>query len=189
MRYGFRPMSNSRARAVAFLAFAAVGLRADVCVWRDPERTMALVFPKAMDYQSLTRKIPPELRLRIEARLGVSLDPSEREEWGSYRVLGPGSRELGRIIACAQTGEYGAIEVVMGVAPDGKVVGLYVQRSRERVNSALKSREFLRQFEGKTLKDPLHVDKDIRGIPSGEKAVEAVTLAVRKMLLLYSELK
>lgn len=177
-----------RGKALVLMALAAP-LMADVCVWRDPERTMAQLFPKAKDYQSLTRKISPETRARIEQRLGTPLDESEREEWGSYRITGPGGQELGRIIACAQKGEYGVIEVVMGVSNDGRVVGVSIQRSRERVNAALKAPGFLRQFEGKELKDPLRIGKDLRGIPEGDKATEAVALAVRKMLVLYSELR
>lgn len=177
-----------RGKALVLMLLAAP-LMADVCVWRDPERTMALIFPKAKDYQSLTRKISPEARARIEQRLGMPLDESEREEWGSYRISGPGSQELGRIIACAQKGEYGVIEVVMGVSSEGRIVGVSIQRSRERVNTALKSPTFLRQFEGKSLKNPLRIGEDLRGIPEGDRAAEAVALAVRKMLLLFSELR
>lgn len=167
---------------------AAVAL-ADVCVWRDPERTMSQIFPNAGDYKSLTRKIDAKTREKIEKRIGVDLDPSERTEWGSYKIVDKGGKELGRIIACAQSGDYGAIEVVMGVTPEGKVKGVYVQRTRERVSKQLRSRDFLAQFDGKAVRDPLKVGDDVKAIKGGENASKAVALAVKKMLVLYDELK
>jgi len=194
MRWSFSITGSSRncvRLLIGFLLAIAVagGALADVCVWRDPEKTMKIVFPEAADYKTLTRKISAELRKEIEKRLSAELDPSERKEWASYRIVGKGGKELGRIIACAQKGEYGVIETIMGVTPDGKVKGVYIQRSRERVNKQLKSREFLGQFKDKTVNDPLRIGKDIKGIPGGEKAAEAVAFAVCKMLVLYDKLK
>lgn len=181
--------SSSRAAMVLLAAAGTIPLRADVCVWRDPERSMTQIFPAAKSYQSLERKLSAEQRARIEQRLGQALDPSERDVWASYRILGDGGKELGRIIACAEKGAYGVIEMVMGVSPEGKVVALSIQRSRERVMPQLRSPDFLRQFQGKTVRDPLRMGQDLHGIPGGEEATAAVALGLRKMLILHSELK
>lgn len=180
--------ASSKALLIAALVLAAGQALADVCVWRDPEKTMATIFPQARDYRSVVRTIGPDQLRRIEQRVGAPLDPSERNEWGSYEILDGDGRVLGRIIACAQTGEYGAIETVMGVTPEGRVVGVYIQRTRERVSKSLKSREFLAQFENKTVGEPLKVGDDIAAVAGGHQASEAVALAVKKMLVLYDEL-
>lgn len=134
---------------------------ADVCVWRDPEKTMSKLFPTARDYKTIDRKISPEKRQVIEQRLGRTLDPGEREDWNYYRLTDDKGQPLGFVIADAEKGEYGVIEVVMGITTDGKVKAVYVQKARER-NKEFKSPEFLAQFAGKTHKDGIQIGKDIR---------------------------
>lgn len=172
--------------AVFVAALSATQARADVCVWRDPERTMAKVFPKAKDYKTIDVKITPEQRARIERRLGRLLDPGERETWTSYEIVGHRGGTLGYIIADAEKGEFGVIEIVMGIDPGATVVQIYIQRARER-NKEFKTEEFLAQFAGKSKTDSLSVGKDIKAtasIPTDQTA-----FGVRKMLIMFDELK
>ena len=169
------------------------GAAAEVCVWRDPERTMARIFPEARDYATVTKRMAPQDVARIEKALGVHLEESERQDFNFYEILGArkGSkpRRLGTIMAHAGKGEYGVIEVVAGVSVDGKVVGVYVQRSRERATKALKDAGFLKQFLGKGGASRLVVGKDLQ--PASPEAVEGsrvVAVAVKKMLVIYDVL-
>lgn len=159
---------------------------ADVCVWRDPEKTMSKLFPTAKDYKSIDRKISPEKRQAIEQRLGRPLDPGEREDWIYYQLTDAKGQTLGFVIADAEKGEYGVIEVVMGITTDGKVKAVYVQKARER-NKEFKSPEFLAQFAGKTQKDAIQIDKDIH-VKERSIAATEVAFAVRKMLVFHDEL-
>lgn len=159
---------------------------ADVCVWRDPERTMQKIFPKARDYETIERKISSETLRLIENRLGKPLDPGEREDWMFYKIRGDKGESLGYVLTDAEKGEYGAIEIVMGITPEGKVAGVYIQRARER-DKEFKSREFLDQFIGKTKEGPFRVGKDIKANVS--LPAEQVSFAARKMLIMYDELK
>lgn len=171
---------------LAFLSFTSVTIYADVCVWRNPERTMTIIFPEAGDYKTITKTISKEKKEIIEKRLGESLAPGESKDWIYYEITDKKVKTLGYIIADAEKGEYGVIEMVMGITPDGKTVGLYIQRSREK-DKEFKSDEFLRQFIGKTVKDPIQIGKDIK-IASISIPVKGVILGVRKMLMFYDEL-
>ncbi len=165
--------------------WAATGY-ADVCVWRDPERTMQKIFPQARDYETIERKISGEKAGVIENRLGKPLDPGEREDWIFYKIRGNKGEPLGYVLTDAEKGEYGAIEIVMGITPEGKVAGVYIQRARER-DKEFKSRDFLDQFIGKTKENPLHIGKDIKA--EGSLPAEQVSFAARKMLIMYDELR
>lgn len=171
---------------LAALVFWASTAHADVCVWRDPERTMQRIFPKAKDYETIERKISAAKAGVIENRLGKSLDPGEREDWIFYKIRGDSGETLGYVLTDAEKGEFGAIEIVMGITPEGKVRGVYIQRARER-DKEFKSRVFLDQFIGKTKEGPLRIGKDIRAEAS--LPTEQVSFAVRKMLVMYDELK
>lgn len=159
---------------------------ADVCVWRDPDRAMSRLFPTARDYKTVDVKISADALARIEKRLGKPLDPGERDNWIYYAIAGTKGELLGHVLTDAERGEYGAIELVMGVDPAGKTTSIYVQRSRER-DKVFKSRDFLARFVGKTVADPVRLSKDIEGARA--IATEQVAFSVRKMLVIYDELR
>lgn len=177
-----------RAVLVAVLVLAVVTpVWADVCVWRDPERTMQKIFPAARDYRTVTVKMTPDKVSTIEKLLGAKLDDSEKGEFNFYDINGivqGKPQKLGTLIALAGTGEYGVIEVVIGVDPNGRVVGSYIQRSRERVTHALENPEFLNQFKGKTKDDAFEVGSAIKpAIPDAVAASRTVAFVIKKMLL------
>lgn len=174
------------------LAFVAKPLMADVCVWRDPERTMQKLFPVARDYKTVTVKMTPERIAAIERALGAELDESEKVEFNFYDIMGivgGKPKKVGTIIALAGKGEYGVIEVVIGVENNGRIVGVYIQRSRERVTRALQSPEFLSQFVGKTKDDGFDVGRHIRPAASNAEAASGVVaFVIRKMLIFHDVL-
>lgn len=187
-------MKNLTTRAAALLALAILGsapVWADVCVWRDPERTMTKLFPAATDYRTVTQRITPELARQVEERAGTTLDDSERAEFNFYEITGRAAGatvRLGTVLALAGRGEYGAIEVVVGLDPDERIVGVYIQRMRERQGDKLRAEAFLGQFRGKTKDDPLEVGRDIRPVAEAPAASRVVALAVKKMLAFHDVL-
>lgn len=171
----------------ALLLFTSSTAYAEVCVWRNPERTMTRIFPEAGDYKTIIKAISGEKKGSIEKRLGATLDPGESKEWMYYEITDGKGGTLGYIIADAEKGEMGIIEIVMGITPDGKVLGVYVQRARER-DKEFKSDEFLKQFTGKNVKAHIQVGSDIK-TAADSTSVRAVAFGVRKMLVFYDELK
>ena len=151
--------------------------KADVCVWRDPERTMVKLIPEAKDYQTKVYKLEPDQIARIEALAGEPLHPTEKVEYNLYAITADG-RTLGWVLALAGTGEYGVIETVVGMDADRRIRGVYLQRVRERERKALKSDDFLGQFRGKTQKDSLN----IQPVAGAEKASAEIARLVKKML-------
>lgn len=172
--------------ALVLLGLLASRAAADVCVWRDPDRAMARLFPAASDYKTVDVKIAADALARIEKRLGKALDPGERDDWIYYAITGPKGEFIGHVLTDAERGEYGAIELVLGVDPEGRTTAIYIQRARER-DKGFKSKAFLGQFIGKTATDPVRFGEDINGRRSS--AAEQVTFGVRKMLVMYDELK
>ena len=174
------------------LWLSAAPLRADVCVWRDPERTMQKLFPQARDYKTRTMKMTPERMAAIEKAIGVPLEDTERKEFDLYEITGSRDgkpQKLGTVLALAGKGEYGSIEVVVGVDDAGKLVGAYIQRTRERASKSLQSPEFLNQFAGKTKTDGFDIGKDIKpASPDAEAASRVVAFVVKKMLVFHDVL-
>lgn len=143
---------------------------------------MTKIFQDAGDYKTITKFISDEKRKAIEKRLGEKLTPGESKDWVYYEITGSQGEMLGYIVADAEKGEYGVIEIVMGITPDGRIKGLYIQRSQEK-DKQFKSKEFLDPFTGKALED---VEKEKR--TEEYVASKAVVFGVRKMFLFYEEL-
>lgn len=176
------------------LVFFAVPARADVCVWRDPERTMQKIFPDARDYKTITVKFTPDNVAAIEKQLGAHIEePSQGGEFNFYDIIGASGgkpHKIGTIIALAGKGEYGVIEVVIGVDGAGKVVGAYIQRSRERVTKDLEAPAFLDQFKGRTRASSFDAGSAVKPA-SADAAAASGTVAnvIRKMLVFYQVLE
>lgn len=181
-------------RLLLAAALLVMPLLADVCVWRDPERTMQRIFPAARDYKTITVKFTPENVAAIEKELGSRIEePSQGGEFNFYDIIGAAGgkpRKVGTIIALAGKGEYGVIEVVIGVDGAGKILGAYIQRSRERVTKDLEAPAFLDQFKGKTRVGSFDVGSAVKPA-SADAAAASGTVAkvIRKMLVFYQVLE
>lgn len=189
-------ITNSASRfsyaLMLLLALFAPPAQADVCVWRDPERTMQNIFPEARDYKTITVKFARHKVSAIEKQLGSPIEEASQGEFNFYDIVGAVGgkpRKMGTIIALAGKGDYGVIEVVIGVDNAGKILGAYIQRSRERVTKALESPAFLEQFKGKTKASSFDVGNAIKPASAdAEAASRTVAFVIRKMLVFYQVL-
>ncbi len=117
------------------------------CIWRNPERTMTRLFPKANDYKTITVKISEEQLKAIEQKAGKLL-AGQKRAFQYFEMYNSDAKLIGYTIASTQKGEYGAIEFVVGLTIDKKIIGIYIQRARER-DKEFKKNAFLNQFKGK----------------------------------------
>ncbi|MCX7910711.1 MAG: hypothetical protein N2505_03930 [Endomicrobia bacterium] len=169
----------------SFLQVLSFAQEVYICVWRNPERTMQKIFPQAKDYKTIIKKISNEKRQQIEKRLGAQLLPGQREQYQYYEITDSSANTIGYIIASSQKGEYGAIEFVFGIDKEMKIVGIYIQRAREK-DKEFKKKEFLDQFIGKSINDEKDLDKLIT--VKKTTATSAVILGVRKEFICFDEL-
>jgi hypothetical protein len=78
-------------------------------------------------------------------------------------------------------GYAGPIKMLVALEPSGRICGIRVLEHRETPNFVhrMDKPEFLGQFLGKSVNDPLRVDADIDGISRATVSVEALTESVR----------
>lgn len=156
-----------------------------ICVWRNPERTMTRLFPKAKDYKTKTVDISAKKLTLIEKRLGSEVLAGQRTQFQYFEMLDAGGVVIGYTFAVTQKGEFGAIEFVFGLSATHEISGIYIQRARER-NRQFKEASFLETFVGKKVKS---VDALVD--PLGEKGnigTMALINGVRKELIAFDEL-
>jgi hypothetical protein len=125
----------------------------------------------------------------IEKALGTRLDASEKSEFNFYEITGGSGkpRPIGTVLALAGKGQYGVIEVVIGLDDDATITGTYIQRSRERATKAIQAPEFLKQFEGKTKGHAFEVGKDLKPASVDAEAASRVVAFVIKKMLVFND--
>jgi Na+-translocating ferredoxin:NAD+ oxidoreductase RnfG subunit len=87
-------------------------------------------------------------------------------------------------------GEFGAIEVVVGVGLDGRVTGVRIQRQREprAIADAITSPAWLSAFKGKTSESPIVIGQDMPAVSMGANTSATVVADAVRALLVEFEL-
>jgi Na+-translocating ferredoxin:NAD+ oxidoreductase RnfG subunit len=164
---------------VLVLGFLAHTAYASLCVWVNPDRDIRNFFPGAGSYITEVKKYTKEQQEAIEKRIDARLDPDENE-FKFYRVKKQGE-VVGTVLTHQARGKYGAVQTVVAVGNDGRIVGVFVQRHREPTN--LNQESFLKQFKGKTSNDPLTIGKDVQPISGYDQSCQAVAFSVKKIIV------
>lgn len=154
-----------------------------MCAWRNPSSDMAAFFPGADSYHTRLMVLSG-LRVPIRQRLGVYPDA---DVLYAYTVFRRGAR-CGEVLTHRVAGEYGAMEVVVGVDAQGRVTGMRLQRLREpdAVARALTAPAWDGAFRGKTAGDAWRLGQDIPDVPPPARvSAGKVVDAVRALLIEY----
>ena len=120
-----------------------------------------------------------------------------------YKVIGEGAEELnkqreftfyfakkenkliGAAIILDEPGKWGPIKFIINLGPEGEIRDAAVMKYTETRGRPAASRNFLRQFYGKTLSDPIKLDKDIQGISGATISSHAACFVMKKAMVLY----
>jgi electron transport complex protein RnfG len=113
---------------------------------------------------------------RIEQNAKIAMEKSKRE------VL-PASGK-GKAIAVSPRGYSGPIDMMVGIDEKGKVSGVKILSHRETpgLGANIVKPQFLGQFKGKSLKDPIEPKKDIDALTGATISSKAACKGVKDAL-------
>ena len=173
--------------SLALLAFAGTAV-ASLCVWRQPDADIAALFGSGT-YKTVFEDISAAKAESVEARLGFPLDPDETQF--KFFPVYSGKSQIGTVMTHAGKGQFGVIEVVVAVVDTGTgaiVKAVRIQRDREKAKAALRSPDFLGQFEGMVSTDDFTIGENLEAASSDAlRSSEAIANAVRKLLIVYDD--
>jgi hypothetical protein len=147
-------------------------------VYLSVEQALRLVFPTS------ERIVPHEVRLTEAqaARVGALADhPLREESFTVYAGLTQGRLD-GYAVVTEEIGKFHAITFLVAVTPAGQVKRVDVLVYRESRGGEVRHRRFLRQFEGKGVRDPIRLNRDLLNIAGATLSVRAMSRGVRKVL-------
>jgi hypothetical protein len=155
-----------------------------LCPWRQPEADLRALFAGATGYQTETRILSGQ-RVELAERLGRAPEPDEHS-LHLYRVRA-GEATIGTVLTRRVKGEFGAIELVLAVDPDGRVRAVRLQRLREPqpAAAALENADWLGQFAGGSTASDWRLGGLVPTVPSSAAAsAQAIVDGVRGLLIL-----
>ncbi|MFQ5687710.1 MAG: FAD:protein FMN transferase [Candidatus Scalindua sp.] len=86
-----------------------------------------------------------------------------------------------------EMGCFHPITFIMSMKPDGKIEQVAVMIYRESRGKEVIRKRFLHQYKGKSLKNPIRINKDIINITGATTSVRGVNRGVRKMIAVMDE--
>ncbi len=149
----------------------------------DKQGALQQVFPHAEQVLELRYLLTSEESARIEKSMGRRLD-----EGGFYLYAGlTGGKPVGYAAIVSQIGKVKPITHIVGVNPQGDVSQVAVMIYRESHGAEVVRRRFMEQYEGKSLDDPIRINRDIINIAGATLSGHAICRGVRKALSVVDE--
>jgi len=96
-----------------------------------------------------------------------------------------GGALLGHVMVDEVIGKHELITYALGVGADGAVRNVEIMDYRESRGGEVRDPRWRAQFAGKTARDPLELERDIRTISGATLSCRHVTDGVKRLLALY----
>jgi Na+-translocating ferredoxin:NAD+ oxidoreductase RnfG subunit len=149
-------------------------------VYDTRDSVLSNAFPEA-DIEKKTVKITPEMRREIET---ITKDRLFRRRF-SFLVAKEGGKILGYASEVDEIGKTEPITFMVVLNRDGMVRSVNLLVYRETQGHEIANPQWRKQFEGKSLSDPLRLKKDIDSITGATMSSRAVTKGVKKVLAVF----
>jgi len=147
------------------------------------EQALTLVFPECdeivTDYYVMTSEEKNNLEKLLARRL---------YEDGFKVYIGKKKGVIqGYAIITEEIGKFHPFTFIVGVTPNGKINNVAVLVYRESRGGEIARKRFLYQFIGKSLKNPIRINKDIINVTGATMSVQYMCAGVRKVLAVINE--
>src|SRR6185503_15876556 len=160
----------------------------------DQEMTMAEVFmtedegvkimlPKSERVRRDVIRLSSEKKSQIEERIGWKFPEEEFEVY----VGETGTRVDGYAVVQNTIGKHKPMTYMVGVDGQGSISDIELLIFREARGSEVRQKRFNSQYEGKTVLDPVRINKDIINISGATMSVRSMSAGIKRVLVLVDE--
>lgn len=132
-----------------------------------------------VDHLVLTQNEKQRLENRLKARI---------DEDAFYIFTGKKKGSINKYaIITDEMGCFHPITFIMSMKPSGKIEQVAVMIYRESRGKEVIRKRFLHQYKGKSLKNPIRINKDMINVTGATTSVRGVNRGVRKMMAVLDE--
>ena len=153
-------------------------------VYLTEEEALKLMFPKSDAHQ---KRFFESSRGQEDDRLrNVSAGNSPKTAFEVY-IGETGAQIDGYALVQNTIGKHKPMTYMVGVDHTGHVLNVELLVFREARGSEVRTKRFNVQYEGKTVLDPVRINKDIINISGATMSVRSMTAGIKRVLVLVDE--
>ena len=152
-------------------------------VYITEEEALKLMFPKSERIKKDTLRVPTDKKMVIEERIGWKFPENDFEVY----IGETGAKTDGYALVQNTIGKHKPMTYMVGVDNTGHVLNVELLVFREARGSEVRTKRFNVQYEGKTVLDPVRLNKDIINISGATMSVRSMTAGIKRVLVLVDE--
>ena len=152
------------------------------------DKALHQIFHNAKDFQRREITLTDVQVQHIEQKAQLTFAQAHSRDITYYEVNQDGA-VTGYAFEDTVVGKWGPIHYLVGLNKEGKVMETVILDYQEIRGRPIAKRRFLRQYTGKSSKDPLQLRHDIDGISGATISSRSLTEGIRKILFIFEEIK
>ena len=152
-------------------------------VFLTEEAAVKLMFPKSERIKKDLLRVPMDKKIEIEERIGWKFPEDAFEVY----IGETGTQVDGYALVQNTIGKHKPMTYMVGVDRQGHVSNVELLVFREARGSEVRTKRFNVQYEGKTVLDPVRINKDIINISGATMSVRSMTAGIKRVLVLVDE--
>lgn len=154
-------------------------------VFLTEEEALTIMFPTSTRIRKEIIRLTPEQKEQIESRIGWKFPEGEFELYTGET----GDKLDGYAMIHNTVGKHKPMTYMVGVDAGGQVTHVELMVFRESRGSEVRKKRFNYQYEGKTVLDPVRINKDIINISGATMSVRSMSAGVKRVLVLIDEFR
>lgn len=152
-------------------------------VFMSEEDGIKIMFPKSERVRKDVIKLSPEKKTQIEERIGWKFPEQSFEVY----IGETGTQIDGYALVQHTIGKHKPMTYMVGIDGKGQVSDVELLVFRESRGSEIRQKRFNAQYEGKTVNDPVRINKDIINISGATMSVRSMSAGIKRVLVLVDE--
>lgn len=147
------------------------------------EEALKAVMPKSQQVRKELIRLTPEKKELIEQRIGWKFPEDSFELY----IGQTGDKIDGYAMLHHTIGKYRPMTYMVGVDAKGTCTDVELLVFRDAKGSEVGRKRFNSQYDGKTVSDPIRINKDIINISGATMSVRSMSAGVKRVLVLVDE--
>jgi hypothetical protein len=152
-------------------------------VFMTEDEGVKVMFPKSERVRKDVITLNPEKKNQIEERIGWKFPEQAFEVY----IGETGTRVDGYAMVQNTIGKHKPMTYMVGVDDQGSISDIELLVFREARGSEVRQKRFNSQYEGKTVLDPVRINKDIINISGATMSVRSMSAGIKRVLVLVDE--
>jgi hypothetical protein len=152
-------------------------------IFLTEDEALKLTFPKSQRIRKDLIRLTSEKKAQIEDRIGWKFP----EEFFEVYIGETGPQIDGYALVQNTIGKHKPMTYMVGIDKTGHVLNVELLVFREARGSEVRTKRFNVQYEGKTVSDPVRLNKDIINISGATMSVRSMTAGIKRGLVLVDE--